>query len=76
MPFEASSGMIKLTRLNNSEFFINADMIEFVDSVPDTIITLLSGKKITVTEPVDIVIERVIEYRRKINQTQYSGAQS
>ena len=66
--------MIKLTRLNNSEFVINADMIEFVDSVPDTIVTLLSGKKITVTEPVETLIERVIEYRKRCHQTQYSGA--
>ena len=76
MLFETRRNMIKLTRLNNSEFVINADMIEFVDSVPDTILTMVSGKKITVTEPVEIVIERVIEYRRKINQTHYSRAQS
>lgn len=56
--------MIKLTRLNATEVVVNAEMVEFVEAIPDTIVTLQSGKKIMVTEPVDEVIARVIEYRR------------
>jgi len=37
--------MIKLTRLNQSEVVINAEMIEFVEETPDTLISLISGKK-------------------------------
>ena len=44
--------MIKLTRLNQSELVINAEMIEFVEAIPDTIVTLVSGKKIMVAESV------------------------
>jgi flagellar protein FlbD len=57
--------MIKLTRLNDSQFVINAEMIEFVEAIPDTIISLQSGKKVMVVEPVDEVVERIIEYRRR-----------
>ena len=65
--------MIKLTRLNDSELVINAEMIEFVEAIPDTIVTLVSGKKIMVSEPVDQVVERIIEYKKNCNQPQFSG---
>ena len=65
--------MIKVTRLNNSELVVNAEMIEFVEATPDTIISLLSGKKLMVAESVDTVIERVIEYRKNCNQPLFSG---
>ena len=60
--------MIRLTRLNDTEFIINAEMIEFVEAIPDTIISLQSGKKVMVVEPVDEVVERVIEYKRRCSQ--------
>jgi flagellar protein FlbD len=60
--------MIKLTRLNHSEFVANAEMIEFVEAIPDTIVSLVSGKKIMVIEPVDLVIERIIDYKRRCHQ--------
>lgn len=66
--------MIKLTRLNQSELVINAEMIEFVEAIPDTIVTLASGKKVMVAEAVDLVIERVIEYKKSCNQPLFSSA--
>jgi flagellar protein FlbD len=60
--------MIRLTRLNDTEFIINAEMIEFVEAIPDTIISLQSGKKVMVVEPVDEVVERIIEYKRRCSQ--------
>ena len=66
--------MIKLTRLNEKQMVINAEMIEFVEATPDTLISLESGKKIMVTEPVEEVIELVVEYKRSCAQTVFSGA--
>lgn len=60
--------MIRLTRLNDTEFIINAEVIEFVEAIPDTIISLQSGKKVMVVEPVDEVVERIIEYKRRCSQ--------
>ncbi len=65
--------MIKLTRLNQREVVINADMIEFVEETPDTLISLVSGKKVMVTEPVDLIINRVVEYKRSCNEPLFSG---
>ena len=57
--------MIKVTRLNNTDLVINADLIEFVEAIPDTIISLTTGKKIMVKESIDEIIERVAQFRRK-----------
>ncbi len=56
--------MIKLTKLNNSEIVINDDLIEFVEAIPDTIISLTDGKKIMVKESPDEVIRKVAWFRR------------
>jgi flagellar protein FlbD len=56
--------MIKVTKLNGSELVVNADLIEFVESTPDTLISLTTGRKIMVLEPLDDVIERAVDYRR------------
>ncbi|RKX25529.1 MAG: endoflagellar protein [Candidatus Zixiibacteriota bacterium] len=56
--------MIKVTRINDSELVINADLIEFVESTPDTMISLTTGKKIMVKESIDDVIHRVATFKR------------
>lgn len=58
--------MIKLTGMNNREFLLNAEHIEKIDVMPETIITLLNGNKYIVLETMDEVIELVIDYKRKI----------
>ena len=58
--------MIKLTRLNNTLIVVNSDLIEFVETTPDTIITLTTGKKVIVRESVDEVIDKVIEYKKRV----------
>ena len=58
--------MIKVTRLNNKEFCLNAELIETAEETPDTIVTLSNGRKHIVREKVDVVIERVIAYKRQV----------
>lgn len=58
--------MIRLTRLNNQPLMINSDLIKSVESAPDTVLTLVTGEKIVVLESADDVLERIIEFRRKI----------
>ena len=56
--------MIKVTRINDTVLVVNADLIEFVEASPDTIISLTTGKKVVVRESIDEVIERVAEFKR------------
>jgi flagellar protein FlbD len=65
MNFTEGSHMIELTRLNNEKVVINADLIEFVESTPDTIVTTTTGKKVMVKESVKEVTDKAIEYRRR-----------
>lgn len=57
--------MITVTRFNKTQFVINSDWIETVESTPDTVITLTNGKKYVVVEKVDDIINQVIEYKQK-----------
>jgi flagellar protein FlbD len=58
--------MILLKRLNGTPFWLNAELIEQIESAPDTVITLTTGNNIIVQEPANFVIEKIIEYRKKI----------
>ena len=59
--------MIRLTRLSNEEFILNADLIRYVESRPDTFITLTSGDRIVVKESMDEVLERAVRYQQTKN---------
>jgi flagellar protein FlbD len=56
--------MIALTKLQDQKIVVNAELIEFIESTPDTMITTTSGKKLIVKETVDDVIAKVVSYRR------------
>ncbi len=58
--------MIKVTRLNQRELVVNSDLIEFLEATPETIISMTTGKKIVVKEPVEEVLRRIVDFRRRI----------
>jgi flagellar protein FlbD len=57
--------VIFVTRLNGSKFYINPELIQTIESTPDTVITLSSNKKLIVKDSPEEIAERFIEYRRK-----------
>jgi len=58
--------MIKVTRLNGNEYYINPHQIESMELHPDTTLLMLSGKHVVIREKVEEIIGRIIEYRRRI----------
>ena len=58
--------MITLTRLSGSVFVLNSDLIERIDSTPDTVITLVDGKKYVVSESLDDIVDAVRHYRSQV----------
>src|SRR5579885_2356517 len=58
--------MIELTRLNGHSMVVNSDLIKYVESSPDTMLTLIHGEKIVVTEPCEEVVRRITEYRTRL----------
>jgi flagellar protein FlbD len=60
--------MIKLTRLNNIEFFVNPDLIISLEATPDCIVTMSNGEKFMVREKAPEVVNRFLAYKRYIHQ--------
>ncbi len=58
--------MIQIHKLNGKDIIINCDLIETIESTPDTKITLTTGKLLIAQESVEEVREKVIEYKRKL----------
>ena len=59
--------MIRVTRMNNHSILLNSDLIEQIETVPDTTIALTTGQRLFVRETVDEILERIIEFRRRIS---------
>lgn len=58
--------MIEVTGLDRKKFILNAEHIEKMESVPESLITLVNGKKYLVRESLDEILEKVLVYKRKI----------
>ncbi|GIP52242.1 MULTISPECIES: flagellar FlbD family protein [Paenibacillus] len=58
--------MISVTRLNGSQMWLNAMMIETVEETPDTYVTLITGKRIIVLEKAVEVLAMIKEYYTEI----------
>jgi flagellar protein FlbD len=51
--------MVTLTRLDGSTVTVNGDRIEWMEESPDTLVTLVSGKKFVVQEPIRKIIAAI-----------------
>ena len=56
--------MITITKLNDKSIVINSDLIEYIESNPDTTISMTTGRKFIAKESVDEMLEKIIEYKR------------
>jgi len=58
--------MIRVTRINHTPLILNSDLIEHIETTPDTVISLNNGQKYVVREAAEDVVEKVVEFRRRI----------
>ena len=56
--------MIQLTRLDGEAFILNAELIKYIESRPDTFVTLTDGERFVVREPMAEVVERALRYQQ------------
>lgn len=61
-----SRTVIKLTRLNQHSVAINPDTVLWAEASPDTVLCLVGGEKVLVRESIDELIDKVIEFRRRV----------
>ncbi|MDH5719897.1 MAG: flagellar FlbD family protein [Spirochaetia bacterium] len=57
--------MIKVSRLNGKEFYVNHNLIETIEETPDTVITLTTDKKLIVKEKIAEIIDSIIEHNKR-----------
>ena len=58
--------MIQLTRLNNQPLIVNCELIKFVEKAPDTVLTLMNNEKIVVRETSEEVLDKIVDFRRRV----------
>lgn len=63
--------MIYVTKRNNEVMLLNNNLIETIEKTPDTVITLTTGKKVLVKESPEEILEKIIEFKIKINSNNF-----
>lgn len=58
--------MIKVTAINNNEYYLNEDNIEKMESVPETMITMTNDKKYIVIESIEDVIDKIVVFKKRL----------
>ena len=58
--------MIEVSKLNGETCIVNADAIDLIEIIPDTVLVLASGKKILVLDSPEEIVERIVAYKQKI----------
>ncbi len=59
--------MIHLTRLSQHVLVVTSDLIEHIETTPDTVVSLTNGQKFVVMETTDEIVRRVIDFRRQLS---------
>ncbi len=65
--------MIDVTRLNGKKYWVNPHMIESMETHPDLTLNMLSGRQLIVKEQPAEIIEKIVEYRKKIGTNTQEG---
>lgn len=58
--------MIAITDISGKTRYINPELIEFMELVPETLIVLTTGRRHLVREDPKTIIDRVIAYKKAI----------
>lgn len=58
--------MIAVHRLRGEPMFLNADLVESIEANPDTVLTLVDGRRIVVADSPEEVADRIVEFRASV----------
>jgi flagellar protein FlbD len=59
--------MIQVTRLDNSKLMLNVEMIQSLQSAPDTVITFTNKVRMVVKESVEELSRKIIDYQKSVH---------
>ena len=60
--------MIRLTRINHVPVVINSDLIEHIETTPDTVVSMTNGQKFVVLEAAEEIVDKVLDFRQRIQR--------
>ena len=60
--------MITVTKINDRDIVVNCDLIELIESTPDTTLTMTTGRKIIVLDTVDEILQKVVAHKGRISR--------
>jgi flagellar protein FlbD len=66
--------MIQLTRLNGHTMLLNCDLIRYAEAAPDTVLTLITGEKLVVSDTTEEIRERTLAYRAEVLRAAWPDA--
>jgi flagellar protein FlbD len=58
--------MIAVTRLDGASMLLNAEVVEWIEQTPDTLIGLLNGERLLVRESPDELVRRIVAFKRSV----------
>jgi flagellar protein FlbD len=58
--------VILVHRLRGEPMYVNADLIESVEATPDTVLTLVDGRRVIVEDAPDVVVQRIVAFRASL----------
>jgi flagellar protein FlbD len=61
--------MIPVTRLDGSTMVVNDDQIAWIETHPDTVISMMNGEKLLVRESPEELVERTRQFKRSLAAT-------
>jgi len=65
--------MIEVTKLNKKNLFVNQDLIRFIESAPDTVITFTDGQNMMVLDTPAEIIRKIINFRKECGSIEQMG---
>ena len=54
--------MIEVEKVNGQKLWLNPDFIKFMESTPDTVVTLRDGEKLLLRTPVDEILRKIAAF--------------
>lgn len=58
--------MILVHRLRGEPMYLNPDLVESLEATPDTVLTLIDGRRMVVSEEVEAVVDRIMRFRASV----------
>ncbi len=58
--------MVLVHRIKGEPLFLNADLIESIEALPDTVVTLADGRRVVLSDTPEEIVDRIREFRASV----------